>query len=177
MRLTAIAATLLAAGTASAHFAFLLPDGSDKAKLVFSDGLKPDANGVPVDKVAATKLALFGDKRTDLPLKLDKDGNFYAVAVPGSGPRVVSGETDYGVFQREKMKPMWLKYYPKLILGAVPAGDAAVAGVAVELVPIIKDGKLKFKALANGKPVGKAEVSVLVPARRRPRRSRPTRMA
>ena len=41
---------------ASAHFVFLVPDGPSKGKAVFSDGLKPDKEGVPVDKIANTKL-------------------------------------------------------------------------------------------------------------------------
>jgi uncharacterized GH25 family protein len=154
----------LVAANAHAHFPFLVPDGPNKAKVVFSDSLKPDDKGVPVDKLAATKLYLVGEK-TPLTWTLDKKENIYTFEVPGDGSRVVYGNTDYGVFQRGDSKPMWLRYYPKTILGEIPAGEKASAGdqVPVELNPVVADGKLRFKAVAGGKAMAKAEVTVLVP--------------
>ena len=151
---------------ACAHFPFLVPDGPSKGKAVFSDTLKPDDKGVPVDKIAGTKLAVLASgKAADLTLTLDKAANCYTFEVQGTGSRIVVGTTDYGVLQRGEGKPMWLRYYPKAIFGDIPAVENATAGpiVPLELVPIVDGGKLKFKALAAGKALAKAEVTVMIP--------------
>ena len=143
---------------------FLVPDGPNRAKLVFSDTLKPDDKGVPVDKIAATKLYVVGDNKS-ISWKLDKKENFYTFEVPGEGSRIVYGSTDYGVFQRGDSKPMWLWYFPKTIFGEIPAEEKTSAGdrVPVELNPVVEGGKLRFKAIRIGKEMVKTEVTVLVP--------------
>ena len=154
------------APAASAHFPFLVPDGPSKGKAVFSDTLKPDDKGVPVDKIATTKLVvLTAGKSAELPLTLDKAANCYTFEVPGTGSRIVVGTTDYGVLQRGEGKPMWLRYYPKAIFGDIPTVENATAGklVPLELVPVVDGGKLKFKALAAGNALVKAEVTVMIP--------------
>jgi hypothetical protein len=153
------------AAPGSAHFPFLVPDGPNKGKAVFSDTLKPDSQ-VPVDRIANTKLSLLADgKATDLTWTLDKTANCYTFEAPGSGARVVLGTTDYGVLQRGDSKPFLLHYYPKAVFGDLPAPEKATAGdkVPLELVPVADGGKLRFKALTAGKPLAKAEVNVLVP--------------
>lgn len=164
-RLLAAAVLLGLTSVASAHFPFLVPDGPSKGKAVFSDNLKPDKD-VPVDRIANTKLVLIADgKATDLAWTLDKAANCYTFEVPGSGSRVVVGTTEYGVFQRGDSKPFLLHYYPKAVFGDVPAPEQATAGdrVPLELVPVAAGGKLRFKALAGGKPLAKTNVSVLLP--------------
>lgn len=154
------------ATAAMAHFPFLVPDGPSKGKLVFSDTLKPDDKGVPVDKIAGTKLAVLASgKVAELPLTLDKAANCYTFEVPGTESWIVVGTTDYGVLQRGEGKPMWLRYYPKAIFGDISTAKNATAGsrVPLELVPIVDGGKLKFRALAAGKALVKAEVTVMVP--------------
>ena len=149
-----------------AHFPFLVPDGPSKGKMVFSDNLKPDDKGVPVDKIAGTKLAVLASgKAAELTMTLDKTANCYTFEVQGTGARIVVGTTDYGVLQRGEGKPMWLRYYPKAIFGDIPAVDLATAGtiVPLELVPIVDGGKLKFKVLAAGKALVKTEVTVMIP--------------
>jgi hypothetical protein len=151
---------------ASAHFPYLVPDGPSKGKAVFSDSLKPDTAGVAVDRLAAAKLAVIdGGKATDLSWTLDKTSNCYTFEVPGSGPRLVVGTLDYGVLQRGEGKPFFLRYYPKAVFGDIPSAEKATAGdrVPLELVPVVDGSKLRFKALAGGKPMVKAEVTVLVP--------------
>lgn len=151
---------------AFAHFPFLVPDGPSKGKMVFSDNLKPDDKGVPVDKIAGTKLAVLASgKAAELTTTLDKAANCYRFEVQGTGSRIVVGTTDYGVLQRGEGKPMWLRYYPKAIFGDIPAVDNATAGtiVPLELVPVVDGAKLKFKALAAGKALAKAEVTVVIP--------------
>jgi uncharacterized GH25 family protein len=164
-RLLAAVALLALTAAASAHFPFLVPDGPSKGKAVFSDNLKPDKD-VPVDRLANTKLVVLADgKATDLTWVLDKAANCYTFEVPGSGSRVVVGTTDYGVLQRGDSKPFLLHYYPKAIFGDLPVPEQAAAGdkVPLELVPVAAGGKLRFKALAGGKPLAKADVTVLVP--------------
>jgi uncharacterized GH25 family protein len=156
---------LFATSAASAHFPFLVPDGPAKGKAVFSDTLKADKD-VPVDRIAATKLVVLADgKAADLAWALDKAANCYTFDVPGSGSRVVVGTCEYGVLQRGDSKPFLLLYYPKAVFGDVPEPDRATVGdkVPLELVPVAAGGKLRFKALAGGKPLAKADVTVLVP--------------
>jgi hypothetical protein len=156
----------IAIGTAHAHFPFLVPDGPDNGKAVFSDSLKPDTAGVPVDRIASTKVVVLQDgKGVAVPLTLDKAANCYTFTVPGSGPRIAVGTTDYGVLQRGESKPFLLRYYAKAVFGGVPAPDKATTGanVPLELVPVVDAGKLRFKVLASGKPVAKTDVTVLVP--------------
>lgn len=164
MRLV-VAVVLVTASAVSAHFPFLIPDGPSKGKAVFSDNLKPDKD-VPVDRIANTKLVLIADgKETDLAWALDKTANCYTFEVPGSGSRIIVGTTDYGVLQRGDSKPFWLHYYPKAVFGDVSNPEQAAAGdrVPLELVPIAAGGKLRFKAVASGKPLAKVNVNVLVP--------------
>lgn len=164
--LLAAAVAVTTAATATAHFPFLVPDGPSKGRAVFSDNLKPDDKGVPVDKIAGTKLAVLADgKAGELAWKLDKEANCYTFEVPGAGTRLVVGTTDYGVLQRGEGKPFLLRYYAKGVFGDLPAAEKATAGdrVPLELVPVAEGGKLRFKALAGGKPLAKADVTVLVP--------------
>ena len=161
----ALVVALLTAAAAPAHFPFLVPDGPSKGKAVFSDNLKPDKD-VPVDRLANTKLVVIADgKASDLAWALDKAANCYTFEVPGAGPRVVVGTTEYGVLQRGEGKPFLLTYYPKAVFGDPPAPEQATAGdkVPLELVPVAAGGKLRFKALAGGKPLAGADVLVLVP--------------
>jgi len=161
----ALVLALVTTSAASAHFPFLVPDGPSKGKAVFSDTLKPDKD-VPVDRIAGTKLVVLADgKATDLAWTLDKAANCYTFEVPGSGSRVVVGTCEYGVLQRGDSKPFLLLYYPKAIFGDLPAPVRATAGdkVPLELVPVAAGGKVRFRALADGKPLAKADVTVLVP--------------
>jgi uncharacterized GH25 family protein len=164
--LAAILFALIVATAAPAHFVFLVPVDATKGKAVFSDTLKPDDKGVPVERIAGTKLMVIdGGKATDLAWTHDKAANCYTFDVPGTGTRIVVGTTDYGVSQRGESKPMWLRYFPKAVFGDIPAPEKATVGdkVPVELVPVVDGGKLRFKAVAGGKPLAKSDVTVLVP--------------
>jgi uncharacterized GH25 family protein len=164
-RVIAIAVLLAITTAAAAHFPFLVPDGPTKGKAVFSDTLKPDKD-VPVERIANTKLVVLADgKATDLVWMHDKATNCFTFEVPGSGSRIVVGTTEYGIFQRGDSKPFLLHYYPKAIFGDLPAEKQATAGdrVPLELVPVVAGGKLRIKALAAGRPLAKADVSVLIP--------------
>src|SRR5262245_56498784 len=164
--LAAILFALIAATAAPAHFVFLVPVDATKGRAVFSDTLKPDDKGVPVERIAGTRLTVVdGGRATDRAGTHAKAANCYAFEVPGSGTRIAVGTTDYGVSQRGEAKPMWLRYFPKAVFGDIPAPEKATVGdrVPVELVPVADGGKLRFKAIAGGKPMAKADVTVLVP--------------
>lgn len=161
MLVAALAATVAAAG-ARAHFAFILPepDGTG-AKVVFSDSLEPDTK-VNIDKLAATKLTVRDAGGKDAPVEWKKADGFLDVKLPGSGPRVVFGVTEYGVLQKGDDRPFRLCYYPKaLVLGASPA---PVGGpLVVEVVPHGSAGKTRFQVLYKGKAAADAEATVLAP--------------
>jgi uncharacterized GH25 family protein len=150
---------LLAAAAAQAHFAYIVPDADGaKAKVVFSDTLEPDTN-VKIEKIANTKLTLRDAAGKDSPLAWTPGEGFYAVNVPGSGPRTVFGVTEYGVLAKGDSKPYLLAYYPKAVIG----GAAKPVGAKLELAVAGESGKTRFQVLAEGKPVAGAEYSVLVP--------------
>lgn len=160
----AAAVGLLAVGLAQAHFPYLLPEPDGAAvKLVFSDELAPDLK-VNIEKVGGTKLTVRDAAGKDAALTAKKGDGCYDAAVPGSGPRVVFGVTDYGVLQKGDAKPFRLVYYPKAALDG--AGEKPVGGpLAVEIVAAGGAGKPRFQVLHHGKPAAGVEVSVTLPAK------------
>ena len=162
LRLTAIAFAVLAFATAAtAHFVFVIPDAKnpEKAIVVFSDELAPDAN-VDIGKIAAIKLQLRDPAGKDSPLTATKAESALAVNVSGKGNRIVFGTIDYGVMQRGEGKPFLLRYHPKAMIGFV---DSTKVGekLPIEIVPIVAKGKAKFLVLSKGKPLPEAEVNVI----------------
>lgn len=154
---------LFAATVANAHFPFIVPDDKgESAKVVFSDSLDPDTN-VNVEKIANTKLTLRDAAGKESAVEWKKGEGFYAVNVPGSGNRVVYGVTDYGVLQKGDSKPFKLAYFPKATIGDASA-KAVGEKLALEIVAEGALGKVRFRVLAAGKPLGEAEVSVMLPA-------------
>lgn len=153
---------LFAVAAANAHFTFVVPepDGAS-VKVIFSDDLKPDTN-VNVEKIGGTKLTLRDAAGKDTPLELKKGDGCYTATLPGSGPRVVFGTTEFGVSQKGDAKAFLLVYHPKALVGDVPAKAAAV-GARLEVVPAGEPGKPRFRVVADGKPAAEAEVTVMVP--------------
>jgi uncharacterized GH25 family protein len=159
--LAATVAAIMLPMIAQAHFPFIVPEADGTAaKVVFSDTLAPD-NQVMIEKLAATKMFLRDSGGKDSPLEWKKGDGFYAVKLPGSGPRVAYGVTEYGVLQKGDAKPFRLVYFPKAILGAPgkPVGDP----LKVEIVSEKSGAKVRFQVLQGGKPVAGTEVTVLVP--------------
>ena len=153
---------LLAAALAQAHFPFIVPDESgDTAKVVFSDSLAPDT-AVNIEKLSGTKLFLRDGGGKDVPLDWKKGEGFYDVKIPGSGPRIVFGVTEYGVLQKGDAKPFRLVYFPKALVGGAD-GKALGDPLTVEIVPSSAAGKMRFQVVHAGKPVADAEVTILVP--------------
>jgi len=158
----AAAVGLLAVAVAQAHFPFVVPDaGGSSAKVVFSDDLNPDPN-VNVEKIASTKLTLRDAAGKESPLETKKGDGCYLVNLPGGGPRVVYGTTEFGVSQKGADKPFLLVYYPKALLGSVPE-KVATTGAKLEVVPAGGPGQARFRVLSDGKPAADVEVTVLQP--------------
>lgn len=160
------AVVLVAGGAALAHghFPFILPepDGT-AAKVVFSDELAPDAR-VDIEKLAGTKLTARDAAGKNTALSWKKGDGFFQVAVPGTGPRVVYGVTEYGVLQKGDAKPFRLTYFPKALVGPGDASARAIGGpLKVEILPTSESGKMRFIVVHDGKPVAGAEVTVLPP--------------
>lgn len=160
-------AQLATASGVFAHFVFIVPDDStNKMKVIFSDTLKPDEM-VTIEKIQNSKVFLIDESGKESALKwtLDKTGACYKIDVPGNAKGIIGAQTDLGVLQRGESKPFWLNYYPKTFVGAIPLADKARIGdrVPLEIVPILEGGKVRFQAIARGKPFAKAEFSVMVP--------------
>ncbi len=155
---------LLAATAGRAHFAFILPEADGgAAKVVFSDTLEPDTK-VNIDKLAATKLTVRDAGGKDTPLEWKKAEGFLQVTVPGSGPRVVYGVTEYGVLTKGDAQPFRLSYYPKALVGPGAAGTAPVGGPLVaEIAAVGAPGKTRFLVQFKGKAAADVETTVLVP--------------
>jgi hypothetical protein len=126
---------------------------------------RPGSSSATIEKLSGTKLFL-RDAATgkDAPLTWKKGEGYFTAALPGSGPRVVFGVTDYGVLQKGDAKPFRLVYYPKALVGAVPAKIAAVGDpLKVEIVLSTEGAKTRFRVVQEGKPVAEAEYTVLIP--------------
>lgn len=165
MRLLSLLVLALVIPAASGHFAFVVPEGPNKGRVVFSDTLKADEK-VPVERLANLKLQIVTDgKAEDVVLTLDKKANLYRIEVPGEKARVVAGTISYGVVQRGDSKPFLLRYHPKAVFGEWANGAGVVAGksVPLEILPVREGGKIRFLVTHKGMPLAKAEVSVLIP--------------
>ncbi len=161
MRWKALAAVLLFAATARAHFVFILPDADGRAaKVVFSDRLEPDER-VTMDKLANLKLTLRRPGQPEAPVNWANSQHCFELPIRGEGPRLVYGAAEYGVMQRGEGKPFLLIYHPKAIVGDPPAVQPLGESVPVEIVPVRGDGGWRLRVLARGKPRADAEVTIL----------------
>lgn len=160
-RIGMIAAALLLAGSAYAHFTYVVPDEDGATARVFlSETLEP--SGFGAELVAGVKLHVRDAKGHESPLKLDPKGAEFIAALPGSGLRVIHGINDLGVMNRGNAH--LLLYYPKSIVGdafdqRTKVGDSAV----VEIVPVREDGDVRLRLLARGEAQANAEVTVVFP--------------
>lgn len=154
-------------GKASAHFPFIVPatDGS-KILVVFNDVLEPDEKA-PIERIAATTLFSVDATGKKTPIKWTKDQHALTLNPPEKDSLMIGGFTDRGFVQSKhtENKPVWIKHYPKAIIGdpALAAKVRLGEHVPLELVPVLAKRKLRFQALWNGKPLPDVEVAVLVP--------------
>jgi uncharacterized GH25 family protein len=157
----AVLVGLLAAAAAQGHFTFVVPEpGGASVKVIFSDDLKPDT-AVNVEKIADTKLTVRDASGKETPVTLTKGDGCYTATVPGTGDRVVSGVTEYGVLQKGDAKPFRLVYHPRALIGSPQVSAAATEKLVI--LPEKTGGKVRFRVVTEGKPLADAEVSVIAP--------------
>jgi uncharacterized GH25 family protein len=154
--------------SAQAHFVFIVPGQSSDSKkevvlVVFSDTLAPDEK-IDVAKFESTKLTMRDAAGKESALAAEKGKHELIAVLPGKGNRLVYGTTEMGVLQKGDSKPFLLKYYPKAIVGSSAEETATIGkAVPVEIVPAIKEGKIRFQVLINGKPAEGLEVTIMLP--------------
>ena len=161
--LGALLVGVVAAAACQAHALYIVTAG-DKITVVFSDDLAPDANikDATWKKVEGLKLtARAADgKTTDVTPK--RDGAALVAKTPAD-TAVLFGSLDYGISSHGE-KPKFVKFHIKAVVGAVPAdGGKLDAKTGLDIVPVVDAGKVRFAVYQFGKPVAKAEVSVMVP--------------
>lgn len=157
-----ITAAALAAPALS-HFIFIVPQ-ADRAhvQVVFSETLEPD-EGVAIAKIADMELFARSADGKDLPVKATADKHALTAAAP-KGAQLLFGSKTYGVLQKKaNVAPFLLSYHAKAALNDALADKAIGERLIIEIVPSGKPGSVRFQALAKGKPLPKAEFTVLVP--------------
>lgn len=152
----------LASATGSAHFVFVVPQGSSPiAQVLLSETLQPDAQ-VDVALIARAQLSLRDTRGRETPLSLVKADHAFAVTLPAESRGVIHGIADIGVMTGSA--PHVLLYYPKTILGDPFESSTRLGSlVPVELVPSGGAGAVSLQLLARQKPVANADVTVLTP--------------
>jgi hypothetical protein len=153
----------MAAAPMAAHFVFVVPQSSGASVSVFiSETLDPDP-AVDIDLVRDTKLSLRDMSGRESPVSLVRAGNVYGAQLSSTAPGVLHGLTDIGI-SGPADKSYLLLYHPKTILGDAFDPRATVGGsTPVELVPQGRAGALTLRLLGRGKPLGGAEITVLLP--------------
>jgi uncharacterized GH25 family protein len=157
------AAVLALAGLATAaraHFVFVYVEGAE-ARLVFGHAAAPDPS-TPATRCEKTALTARDAAGKETRLTVEKgDGNFYRAKLPTDNSVVVFGTTEAGVTQYADNPPMLTWYFPKVIVGDPFARGAEIgAGVPLEIIPVRDGEKVRFKVVANGKPLPEVDVTV-----------------
>lgn len=151
----------VAAACGFAHFVYVVPAADGQSvTVVFSEDLKPDEN-VPIEKIASLKLTSVANGKPT-PVSCQAGEHRLTAPLP-AGTKTVYGSVTYGLMTRGE-KPSLLVYHPKAVLtGSSEAETTVGKEAALEAVPVVTDGKVKFRLLAAGKPVADAEGSLLLP--------------
>lgn len=160
-RLLVLGALLLAAGSARAHFIYLLPDAKNEGlQMVFTDDLGPDKN-VPITKIAQTKLFARDQAGQEVPVKVVEDKHHYQVTPAGKGTIDIAGTCTYGVIAKGKNDPFLLVYHPRAILfrGGFDKNFQVQAWDRLPLqIVSVKDQPGIVQVLRQGKPAGACKV-------------------
>ena len=165
--LTALIVGFAAVTVAHAHALYLVPDTGDAAKVlvVFGDQLAPDAGVKEATwkRFEGLKLSARDDSGKITPVKFTKEKDHLRATVP-AGTRVVFGEVDSGVYGKGDAVPKLVKHYPKAIIGPVPTDGGRLGdATALEIVPQVEAGKVRFQVQARGKPLAGVAVGVMAP--------------
>ncbi len=164
--LAATAIGLFVAAFASAHALYITVAG-EKIVVVFSDNLEPDAKVKEATwkKVGTPTFSARDARGKATEVKTEAGESCLKATVP-AGTTMISGTVPYGISTHGD-KPKLQTYYPKAVLAGTTGRDATIGASAIlEIVPEVEAGKVRFLVLAKGKPVAKAEVSVLVPEKK-----------
>jgi len=168
---SALTALSLLAGSANAHFLYLLPkadkEGKPTVQLVFSDSLSADSAEL-LDKLKQTEYFVKPVDGKAAPTKAAKADNVLDVALTGTGPRIVGATCQYGVLQRGESPAFLLNYYARTIIGqnlkakpVVRVDDKPMAELPLDIV-ISSDGE-SATIMWQGKPVADADVAFIIP--------------
>jgi len=174
----ALVIVLSSANAALGHFVYIVPDATgQEVRVVFSEIPAPDEK-VSSEKIAATQLFALDAAGHRTPLKTVKFDHFLSAKVPAGSPVVVAGSTQYGIANSKHTGdvPVQIKYFSKAVLGD-PARASAVrlSRVPLEIVPLVRDGKLRFVVVSGDKSAAGADCVVRVPGEDRGERSKTDR--
>lgn len=165
----ALAIALVPTGFASAHFLYLIPapESPGAARLIFADGPKIDeaANLEPFAKALVRAKNADG---SDADLKADA-ANPFQFATQG---RQVSTRAEYGVVQRGTAAPTLIVFNADLVptLSGTPTAGSETG--SLRLIPSLSNRELRFRAVANGKPLPNVDVLVYKPGQAKPTAAR-----
>jgi hypothetical protein len=166
----ALAAGVLAAATARAHFIWIVPEASKPAaKVVFSDTLEPDRPEF-LDKITQLETFVCGSGGKAVPVRWTKGDDALLLTVSGQGPQVVGGVCKYGIFARGNAEPFLLMYYPKaLVNGTLGNGpgvlEEACARLPLEILHVKGQPAGVFEVRWQGQPAAESEVVVVAPGK------------
>src|SRR5215218_5778428 len=145
---------LTAVAVVEAHALYLVPGTGEKILVVFGAQQAPDdtTKEATWKRFEGLKLSARDEAGKVTAIKFTREKDHLLAAVP-AGTRVVFGEVESGLFAKGGGAAKLVKYYPKAIVGAIPA-DGGRLGDAAELdvVPKAESGKVRFQVLARGKP-------------------------
>ncbi len=110
----AVAVVLLGWVPLQAHFLWLLPVGTNQAKLIFSDSLKPDDPAL-LDRVKDLRIYGHDKANKHIEMKYTKADDGFVIDVP-KDVGIVCGSATYGIYQPANSKPALLSYNVLLYL-------------------------------------------------------------
>jgi hypothetical protein len=152
----------MASSEVQAHFLFIHigpPAEAGRAAEVYFSELADAGDPRFIDKVAHTQLWVRTDSSPFKQLTVQKAADRLRAYLPASGSVVVVGSCQYGVLARPKQVPFLLRYYPKALAGKPAELDRLqpCGKTPLEIVATVEGDHLKLVALAEGKPIPKAE--------------------
>lgn len=154
------------AALVQAHAPYIVAEGGDPAKaiVIFSDDLKPDERikEATWKKMSGLKLTARTANGQESPVAWTQAEHFMKAPAP-AGTQVINGTVTYGTFAKGENKPALLVYYPRAILGEIPADGGLSQAPGMQILPKVEAGKVRFQVLVNGKPVKDVKVSVMIP--------------
>jgi hypothetical protein len=161
-----LASLLLAVAPCRAHFLFIriTPPAEEGrfAEVFFSD--RPDEGDAQfIDKIVGTQLWLQQEPGRFEPLKSVKATDRLRAPLPPRGTLSVVGQCEYGVLARPQQTAFLLRHFPKAITGD-PQRLSALGtkkGLPLEILYTLEGDRFTFTALRDGKPIPRAEFTIL----------------